>query len=422
MAEPTEVYCIPSDSDEDAAMLGKAYTAIVEPPWMTNLLSDALRNGPELPSPPAPIPSDFSSDESTATNGIRKRARPGENGNPRGVNHFFTFEDKDDILADFELNSEKRNAMFPFTENMQYMEYVLERGGFGNRLHVHCFVRTIERMAFTRLKREFPAVMQSFHYGGSEGVVYGSPEDMLKYIRKHDNTWVAGPWTRGAPLAPAQHQGHRSDFDAAVETLKRTGDLRAVAELHTKTCVRYAGGFERTAALLKPVPPVERPMRVICLWGPTRQGKTTLAYKLCTQMFEATPYEPPRANDGQAEHLFDMYEGQKCLFLDEFDWRKWDINFLKKILDKFRLQLTCRYRNLFAAWELVVICANSSPTTWWTGPEVLKKNSSEDIRAIFARLGGCFHKVNREQDLEDCEVDPRFSTEDGTLIPSAGIF
>lgn len=435
-APQKHVYLIPSDSDEE--MPGAYYNAFTEPPWMTHLLSDAdLAAGPRigvreeegphvplrgdtqplaneaLPDAGAALPPVAAAVAQPAASPQRKRSRAarGENGNPRGVLHFGTYNERDGDLADFATNVEKRNLFCPLRSEFQYIEYVLERG---THTHLHICIRTKARMTETAVKKCLP-YLQGIHFGDDDGRTFGTIDTMLAYIRKHDDTYVAGPWALGEPPRAEQKQGHRSDLDALAATLLRTRDLHACAVEHTQMCIRYAAGLEKTHALLKPPPPVERPMDLMWIHGPTRQGKTTLAYEISMERFQCTPYEPPVAKDGEAEHTFDEYDGNKVLFLDEFDYRRWNINLLKKLFDKFRVQLNCRYRNKYAEWELVIICTNCSPAECWAEPG--NKYNPADVRAIFARVGlNVYYKERKEQKLADCARWPQFNPDDGTMI------
>lgn len=457
MTHPLKDLILLPDSD-DEEMQGATYTFLTEPPWMNDLFSDARSTFPaaqdtapaplgattqDFPvpmgaSPTLPWPNGQDAGEQPPVGAFnatpenspeRKRARAarGESGNTRGVNHIFTYNAVGDELNDFATNVEKRNQMFPLHSDFQYIEYALERGAESGLLHVHGYVRVKQplRKTETQMVKYF-GNCRGIHFGGEHGKTFGTPETMLKYVRKgrdeHDPTGVAGPWSKGEVPTDKQRQGHRSDLDQALEVLKTSRNLRQVAILCPKTFVRTERGLKAWLEVTEEPPPRERPMTTICLWGKAGCGKTWLAEKIASTR-NLSIYKPPAIASAAADaQLWCNYRAEKVLFLDEFDWRKWDIHFFKQVTDKYILQLTARYHNHYAAWELVVICANDSPTTWWTGPESARLGM-ENIRAIFRRLGSnCYKKTTREQDsLDKCEHTPRFSDEDGTPLDT-GIF
>lgn len=56
--------------------------------------------------------------------------------------------------------------------------------------------------------------------------------------------------------------------------------------------------------------------------------------------------------------------------MDEFVWQDWPIQTMNAILDKWRLRLDARYSDRYAAWEVVLICCNSCPSSWYAGQPV----------------------------------------------------
>lgn len=137
----------------------------------------------------------------------------------------------------------------------------------------------------------------------------------------------------------------------------------------------------------------ERSIEILTFWGPPGTGKTHRAMTLFgDDLFTVTP----------GPHCWDNYTGQATILLDEFDPERWPMNDIKRFLDKWRCELGCRYRNNYAAWTRVIICANSCPTSWYANAH------PTDLAAFRRRLGGgCWNIQAREES---------FSTADGTII------
>jgi len=290
-----------------------------------------------------------------------------------------------DDLAGYEVvepSGDQRNRLVYFNEDIaEYLSYQLERCPDTGRLHLQGFVRLKKRLTFRTLTSKMFGVGCVPHY---DPQTYGTDETMRAYSMK-ERTRVRGPWEYGVFNAENK-PGRRSDLRMACDQLLQHRDIAKLSTDHPCFLVRYPNGFAKLLENTKTKPPSTRPMRVTVIWGGAGLGKTTTAYKMAQ---EACGEDPFPADLERPETCFDEYEGQKFLLLDEFDWRKTSIHFFKKICQKFKLIVKARYHNHFAAWEHVVICCNSSPDEWWTGPEIVGKVNGDDIKAVFRRLDEC---------------------------------
>lgn len=151
------------------------------------------------------------------------------------------------------------------------------------------------------------------------------------------------------------NQGARTDLEVIRDEIVGGAGLRELAMNHPAQLVRYINGLAQMVELIGPVAPVQRAVAARVYWGSTGMGKT---HRIMTEYPEAYQVEPGRDPWGR-------YRGQKVVVFDEYDYSKWTIQQMNRFLDKWRCPLDARYRDRYAEWTLVVICANSSPLTWW---------------------------------------------------------
>jgi len=365
----------------------------------------------------APIPREPSStilitpSESPAHSPLLKRSRApvGEPGHePRATRWLATLDatPREDLewlrTAD---DSERRGRIIVFFKKCKFLTYQLECGEQTSRLHLQIYART-ERMTLQAFKK---ALCPMFDYIHIDNQRYGSERAMVEYCNK-EATRVRGPWTYGETDMDMK-PGRRSDILEACETLHSTRSLLEVAEKHMGTYIKMHKGLESWLNVTSPPIPLTRPMTLTLIWGPPGTGKTTLAMSL------ASPAGEPLFSVTPGPHCWDQYNGEKALIMDEFDYTAWDINMIKKLWDKFRLILPCRYNNKYALWEHVIVISQSDPNTWYTDDASRKKYSRDDIKAVFRRIGHrCFLKEGFGS-LDDCTNTPQFGAQ-GDLILS----
>lgn len=169
----------------------------------------------------------------------------------------------------------------------------------------------------------------------------------------------------GEYVPTAGTQGERTDLEMIRDEIQGGADLRAIAADHPGQFVRYANGIAQMLELLRPELAVQRAVEVRVYWGATGTGKT---HRIMSEYPEAYQVEPGRDPWGR-------YRGQPVVVFDEFDYTKWSVQQMNRFLDKWRCPLDARYRDRYAEWTLVVICANSSPIAWWPDAGLLLINS-----------------------------------------------
>lgn len=263
---------------------------------------------------------------------------------------------------------------------VEYMCWQRERGEAGGTEHVQGYIRFKKRTRFNTAKRYF--CVPEVHLE----VARGNEQQNKAYCSKEE-TRVAGPWEFGVYKADAGTQGKRTDLDAIAADIKQGKSVKEVAEQHPSDYIRYHTGIEKFAQLFKPLPPVERAIKVVCLWGATGTGKT---HRVRTQFPEA--YGVTNGRDPWGN-----YNGQAVILFDEYDWTKWSIQDMNRYCDKWRCSLDCRYRDRYAEWTLVVICSNSEPYDWWPAENQL-------LRQAFWRRIVSIEVLSQQQEITIADV------------------
>lgn len=285
----------------------------------------------------------------------KKRVCSGRGGRYWAVTYF-----KDDLLEpepdhvyfDPLLSSDNMDKFLD--ANIVYMIYQLEKCPTTGRLHLQMFIQFKNQVRVATLQGVFP--------GCHAELCRASEKDNERYCSKCD-TRLAGPWTYGTKTS----QGKRTDWDHVKELASAGSSRRDIVLCHPKLapCVK---GIDVIIAAVKGDPPLERDIKVWILYGPPGVGKTHRARHRFPDAFVITG----KYCDGKS---FDSYADQDALILDEWKHWEWPITLMNGILDKWRLELTCRYFNKWARWTHVVIISNEDPAHFYASVDSLTREA-----------------------------------------------
>jgi len=283
-------------------------------------------------------------------------------------------------------------------EKMAYLVWQLERGANGT-LHIQGYCRFNKKY---RLRTVIPL------FGGRAHVLIarGNEQQCRDYCTKEDTRVSAGEEHGVFNPKAGMGKGHRSDLDEIAAKCAAGVPLQTIIAAHATSALRYIQNIVSVHAWVAPEPPAQREITVQVLWGPSGTGKTHRVLMNSTLrntggIFVVRPGRDP----------WGRYMGQATILFDEFDWRKWEIYEMNQYLDKWTTELDSRYHNKSAVWTRVIICANSSPTTWYANQEM------ELLLAFRRRLGhGCRHIVSQEQDADTSPASPDFDPLNGRDI------
>lgn len=191
-------------------------------------------------------------------------------------------------------------------------------------------------------------------------IARGTPDENREYCSKDGDFHEQGECTG---------QGHRTDIEKCVELIK------SAQEIPLEMFMRYHKGIVATRQEhLRRTVPMERDVRVVVLCGDPGTGKSTEA------LLSLPPEEVYVHCKSSTGHWFDGYVGQKRIVLEEFNPVDYDINFVKRLLDKWQLQLSVKGGFTYAAWSEVYITCQARPDTWYSN------GHDTDRRAVARRI------------------------------------
>lgn len=221
--------------------------------------------------------------------------------------------------------------------------------GENGTYHTHLYLQGRGGINFSTIKRRF----DGGHFEMAKGTAAQNRDYVMKAgkwekDKKHE-TQVPDTIEEWGEL-PVERQGSRNDLADLYSMLKSgLSDFEileqmpdAIASIDKLDKVRQILVFEEYRK-------VERDLCVTYIYGDTGTGKTR-------GVFEKYGYENVyRVIDYL--HPFDSYRGQKIIMFDEFRSGIRPELFLQ-LIDRYPVELPCRYNNKHACWDTVYIITN----------------------------------------------------------------
>jgi len=185
----------------------------------------------------------------------------------------------------------------------------------------------------------------------------GTQDEAIAYTEKSD-TRIAGPFKYGTQKPG---QGSRSDIHTAISTLKRTRDLKQVAELHTPEFVKYHRGFELYLSLTDTR---ERAWKtqIRIYWGKSRTGKSYRATQEAKALGGGVFYLQ-RPSSGSTV-WWDGYDGQDNIIIDEYyGWIV--ISDFLRFLDSYPMRVQVKGSSRTFLAHTIFITSNIHWSKWY---------------------------------------------------------
>lgn len=157
-------------------------------------------------------------------------------------------------------------------------------------------------------------------------------------------------------------QGARSDLKKFTDAIKETGLKRAIEE-YPSTYIKYPRGAEsldkfhkrqRTEGVIRDG------LQVWVMWGTPSSGKSHWAVE-----FDPGNYFVLPDQSGSGTTWFDDYDGEKTLIIDDHEGRLIPLATLKRICDKYPMQVQTKGGYVPAEWTTVIITSNYHPQSWY---------------------------------------------------------
>lgn len=250
----------------------------------------------------------------------------------------------------------------------------LERAPTTGRLHLQGAVYYHNAVTLSHVQSDFGV-------NGHYEVMRGTPKESEDYCSK-DATHIKGPWVHGT----CPKQGKRTDWETVKEKViaKVPRNQILMESPHLAPCFR---GVDALIEAARPNPEISRDITVYMMYGPTGTGKTHRAL----MSFPDAYVIRGKLVEGKS---FDLYNGESCLVLDEWDPREWPITTMNTLLDKWKCPLQCRYQNKYALWTKVIITTNIEPDSWYNDAK------PQQLAAFQRRITHTFHVQSQEDLIE----------------------
>lgn len=207
--------------------------------------------------------------------------------------------------------------------------------------HFQLYIESSNPIKFDTLKKLFP----NAHIEPRKG----NKKQAWDYCSKED-TRLDGPYSGGPQLDLTVSQGRRNDLIILTERILEGVPVSDLilddpnALRHSKHLDRFKYELDR-----KKYSTTMRDVQVTYIHGPTGSGKTKYIYDNYDfdDVFRVTDYS----------HPFDGYNSQPVLVLDEFH-SQLTMSFMLNLLDRYPLELPCRFVNKWASFTKVYIISN----------------------------------------------------------------
>lgn len=222
------------------------------------------------------------------------------------------------------------------------------------KLHMQGFIQFKGQKGFAHVKK---VIGNNAHLEPMKGTV----AEAVAYCRKPESRF-AGPYLIG--VQPEDKQGKRTDLDVLRDHVKAKKPMLELIETNAKFCkyekqVKYLRFLYQETASDRQATGVD----VKVFYGPTGTGKTFAAVNYVADNKDYYICEPPSSSLSRV--WFDGYEGQGTLILDDFHGNFCSVDFLKRLLDKYKLKVEYKGGFCWANWHTVIITTNYHPDNWY---------------------------------------------------------
>lgn len=282
-------------------------------------------------------------------------------------------------------------------KNITYLCMSDEIGSNGT-FHTHIYILLEKKKRWSSVRKCFPTA----HL---EPVVYGTPQQCVDYIKKAGvkyrakaGTVVPETFYEEGTLPFKELYRTKKDILCAAEKMLDEGlcpeDILSQNILFRsyESIIRNTYYAKRRNKL-----PIYRDIKVVWHLGDSGTGKSHAYVDLCEkhsryQVYLATDYYNHCAS------LFDSYQGERIVFLDEARPSSFRYNYILSIMQGYVCQVHARYSNVYSLWEEIHIASIYDPHTFYEG---MVSTSLQDIDTEKQFLRRITHYVYHWID-EDC--------------------
>jgi len=243
----------------------------------------------------------------------------------------------------------------PCMAQIKSLVFQFERCPTTKRIHMQGFVQFVNPKGLKMVKQ---LLGNEPHMETMRGTV----AEAVAYCRKTESR-LFGPYLLGEE--PSGGQGKRTDLEALREMVKERKPALDIIEADAKFA-RYEKqiNFMRFAYMESLSDRQASGVDVKVFYGATGTGKTFTAVNYCCQNKDYYIAECPSQKNSKL--WFNGYEGQRTLILDDFSGDYCTMDFLKRLLDCYKLKVEFKGGFVWACWTTVIITTNYMPEAWYT--------------------------------------------------------
>ena len=291
--------------------------------------------------------------------------------------------------------------------------------GKNGTYHTHVYVIFQNPKAFSTIKNLFPEA----HL---ESTIRGSNAQNIDYIKKEGRykntdkaeTSVPGTFEEWGELPPESFSPTKeSEIFDIIE--QKIADGLTPKDILSEGVFMYKyekiikrAYFDKRFAETPPI----RNVTVYFHVGPAGSGKSYTYVKLCEEYGEENVYlMTDYANGGTAG--LDGYNGEPVLFMDEYK-SNLPYSLFLQLLDRYKIDIHCRYSNATALWNEVHITSIYPPDELYKGMVTEENRSRDNIQQFLRRISFIVYheKYNDEyrsfqMPMRDYQVYPQLKEE-----------
>lgn len=242
----------------------------------------------------------------------------------------------------------------PSSEHIKCCVFQIEKAPTTGKLHCQGLIQFTTARAMAYVKN---VVGNNSHVETMKGTV----EQATAYCRKPE-TRFCGPYLIGDE--PKCEQGKRTDLERLRDMVKERKPALEIIEDDAKFA-RYEKqiNFMRFAYMEAASDRQATGVDVKVFYGATGLGKTYAAINYVCHNKDYYVCEAPSQAGGKI--WFQGYEGQKTLIIDDFAGNFCTVDYLKRLLDCYKLKVEFKGGFVWANWTTVVITSNYHPANWY---------------------------------------------------------
>lgn len=148
--------------------------------------------------------------------------------------------------------------------------------------------------------------------------------------------------------------------------------------------------------------------------GESGTGKSYTYVNLCEELGEEAIY---LVSDHSENGAFDFYYGQPNIFIDELRYMKYEI--LLQIMDKYKVQIHCRYENAWSLWSQVDITSILPPEKLYENIVPSDRRSDDSFEQLKRRINTVVYHYKCNTEYKMFELDGQEYTNYENLVNRA---